>query len=72
MMTWGLLAVIAFVAGYWLGRREGLRLGEVKGRAVGPLELREQALRDGICPICSETAAATEGENCQAVCSVIE
>ncbi len=64
--------MIGVGVGYWLGRDEGMRLGEQRGRALCPLELREQALLGGVCPTCSGLIAATVGENCQAGCAMVE
>lgn len=71
MIVWGLL-VAGFVTGYWLGRRDGVYLGVQRGTAFAPLVLREQAQREGTCPICSKVLHPTEGENCQMSSTVVE
>ncbi len=71
-MSIGLVVLLAVIASYWLGRQEGLKLGEERGKAIAPLELREQALRGGLCPVCMGTMAATIGENCQVGATVVE
>lgn len=45
--------LVALGLAYGAGRRQGRRLGEQAGRSVAPLLLRERALREGACPLCS-------------------
>lgn len=72
MINWGLVLVCAFGMGFWLGQKEGFRTGEEMGKAICILELKQQALHEGGCPICSDTAATTQGQNCQGGVAVVE
>ena len=50
---WFLLSLlVALLVGFASGRRMGFRSGLNEGRALARIELREQSLRRGVCPIC--------------------
>lgn len=55
------LGLLAAAAGYAQGRRRGRREGRQLGRAERTLELREQALAGGGCPVCGARAVAPGG-----------
>ncbi|HMM21668.1 MAG TPA: hypothetical protein PKA10_13195 [Selenomonadales bacterium] len=46
------LMLMAFLFGYFLGKRLGRELGLAEGKAVAPLMLREQSHAQGYCALC--------------------
>jgi ABC-type microcin C transport system permease subunit YejE len=47
-----LLLLLCILIGFSVGRRLGYYDGVEHGRALASIELREQSLREGTCPIC--------------------
>lgn len=50
-----LLLLLCILIGFSVGRRLGYHDGVEHGRALASIELREQSLREGICPICDRS-----------------
>ncbi|MBO8140979.1 MAG: hypothetical protein H0Z37_02205 [Firmicutes bacterium] len=55
---WASVAVLAFVAGYGLGRRFGRKEGFLEGMRAAPLVLRQASFERGHCPICGDEPPA--------------
>lgn len=51
-----LFGLLAFLTGYFLGRRRGRREGREEGGALAPLLLRERSCELGYCAICHSPA----------------
>jgi hypothetical protein len=47
--------LIGFLAGFYTGRRRGIKEGEEIASSYCPLELRKQSLEGGICVICNSS-----------------
>ncbi len=47
-----LFALIAFLFGYFVGKRLGRQEGREEGEALAPLILREQSYIQGYCVLC--------------------
>ncbi|HHW08787.1 MAG TPA: hypothetical protein GXX29_02290 [Firmicutes bacterium] len=55
MDFWSLFFIVLFpffIAGYFIGRRRGLREGVAHGRLLAPLELRRENCLKGTCQLC--------------------
>lgn len=46
------LILLTLCCGYFLGRHCGWQEGLAEGKALAPLELRVEALNNGVCPLC--------------------
>lgn len=53
--------LVAISGGFIWGRHSGLREGEQRGKAYAPLELRAEALTQGICPVCESKLEIENG-----------
>jgi len=49
--------LLAFFAGYIIGKKKGRILGEQALRSTYPLALRQQSYEKGYCLLCRESAA---------------
>ncbi|ASS75385.1 hypothetical protein CIG75_10540 [Tumebacillus algifaecis] len=49
------LFLLVVLIGYALGRRVGHVAGMREGRILSHIELREESLRKGVCPICDKS-----------------
>lgn len=56
ILDWLLIAIVAFLFGYFLGKRLGREEGREEGRAVAPLLLREQSFAQGYCALCHNSS----------------
>ncbi|MGZ4106920.1 MAG: hypothetical protein ACXVOI_07640 [Tumebacillaceae bacterium] len=50
-----LVLLLTVLIGFSTGRRHGYRTGLKDGQALTKIELREDSLRKGACPICDRT-----------------
>ncbi|CUH94197.1 hypothetical protein P22_0263 [Propionispora sp. 2/2-37] len=56
-----LVALSAFIVGYFLGKHYGYVSGYQQGAAEAPLKLREESLERGICMLCREVVENKAG-----------
>ncbi|MFC4766408.1 hypothetical protein [Effusibacillus consociatus] len=55
-ITWAIAAVlVVLLAGYAVGRRQGIKWGRKLGQAESCIYLRHQSLQEGVCKICDRT-----------------
>lgn len=54
------LVLLAFFAGYIIGKKNGRILGEQEFRTAYPLTLRQQSYEKGYCLLCRETVSQSK------------
>lgn len=52
MDSYLIIALVMLCVGYFLGRHMGWQEGLAEGKTLAPIELRVDALTQGICPLC--------------------
>ncbi len=60
VLPWVVCFLTGTAIGIIIGRVSGLAEGERTGKALAPLELRADALLQGVCPICEQPLASEE------------
>ncbi|QQE80976.1 hypothetical protein [Alicyclobacillus sp. SO9] len=48
--------LVGLLFGYMTGKKSGMKISNRRARAAAALELRQESLRDGVCPTCDRSA----------------
>ncbi|RKD34511.1 hypothetical protein [Thermohalobacter berrensis] len=49
-----IIILLVFLAGYSIGRRQGIKEGFIQGSNYAPISIRNKMLKKGKCPICNK------------------
>lgn len=52
MVEMAIMIIAGFLAGYWLGRKQGYNAGRTAGQNESPIIFRQQSYEQGYCILC--------------------